>query len=242
MLEGSVDLEGQGQQNMIGPDLFGFYKCEVVDLLTQEESFPPFSFRTKEAVKVSPHVPENGKGADSFSHVSSLFRNSIENVIPDVKRELLKSSLRKSVSALTKEVDEVLDPVIRIRHVMSCLHSKTRESSGEKAPIAEDSSTLHCKKLKTSPSNSKGALSIDQSRDAEKETDVSVDLKLLLESEPILVEKAMIEQSDELFVMLNYMEKQLEGLLDVVVSKCRTRPKKNKMWKSGNIATQARSN
>lgn len=66
----------------------------------------------------------------------------------------------------------MLDPVIRIRHVMSCLHSKTRESSGEKAPIAEDSSTLHCKKLKTSPSNSKGALSIDQSRDAEKETDV----------------------------------------------------------------------
>ncbi|KNA19453.1 hypothetical protein SOVF_061480 [Spinacia oleracea] len=227
MLEGSVNLEDQGQQNRIGPDLFGFYKCEVVDLLTRDESFLPISSITKEAVKVSTVTPENGKGTDSCSHISSLFSNSIENVIPDFKREMLKSSLRKSVRALTQEVDEIFDPVIRVRHVISCLNSKRREISGGKAPIAEDSTTPRCKKLKTS-SSSKGELLVDQSRDAEKETDASVDLKLLLETAPILVEETMIKQSDELLVTLNYMEKQLEELLGVVVSQCRSMTQQEK--------------
>lgn len=66
---------------------------------------------------------------------------------------------------------QIFDPVIRVRHVISCLNSKRREISGGKAPIAEDSTTPRCKKLKTS-SSSKGELLVDQSRDAEKETDV----------------------------------------------------------------------
>ncbi|XP_021728538.1 uncharacterized protein LOC110695636 [Chenopodium quinoa] len=221
MLEGSVDLEDQSQQNRIGPDLFGFYMCEIADLLTQVDNFMPYSPRTKGATKVSSDVLESSKGTDTFSHASSLFSNSLENVIPDVKREMLKSSLRQSISTLTQEVDEVFDPVMRIRHVISCLNYKRREISSGKAPIVGNSTTLHCKKLKTSSSNAKERLLIDESRDSEKETDASVDLKVLLDSDPILVEETMIKQSDELLVMLNHMEKQLEDLLYTIVSKCR---------------------
>lgn len=212
--ESGVDRENK---SIMGPDLFGFYKCELVNLLSQDhnENVPP-------AVNVPP-----------FSGVSSLFSDSIENVVPDFKRELFKSSLRQGVRALTREVDEVFDPVIRIRHVISCLNSRRRENFGGEALVVGDSTTKNCKKLKTSSTNAKGEQLVDQSRDAEKEADVSVDLKLLLESDPIMVENSMTKQTDELISMLNHMEKQLEDLLHAVVSKCRpmTRQEKQHLQK-----------
>jgi len=108
MSKSSVDLEVLYQQNRIGPDIFGFYKHEIADLLAQDadELFLPLSSKAKEPVNVYPKAPENGKQPDP-SQVSSLFSNSIADEVPDFKRELLKSSLRQSVGALAQEVDEV---------------------------------------------------------------------------------------------------------------------------------------
>lgn len=233
MLEDSADLEVQGQQSRTRPDLVSFYKCQIVDLLTQDENFPRLSSSTKEAVKASADISNNGKGKNNFSSNTSLFSNSIGNVMPDFKRELLKTSLRQSVKALTQEVDEVFDPVIRIRQVMSCVKSKRKENSSGKAPILGNSPTMHSKKLKTSCSNAREGLLVDESRDAEKETDVDENLKLLLESEDFLVEEIMTKQSDDLYVMLNHLDDQLEELLYAVVSKCRlmTRPEKQHLRK-----------
>ncbi|KAL2904547.1 Transcription factor GTE6 [Bienertia sinuspersici] len=220
MPEGSVGLEIQGKQKRSRPDLVGFYKSEIVDVLTQNESFLPLSSSTKGGNRSS-NITENCEEMDSISCASSLFSNSIGNVIPNVNKELLKASLRQSVGALTREFEEVFDPVIRIRHVISYLNSKRKDNSSAKPPIFGNSTTLHAKKFKRSCLTSRRGPLVDQSRDAEKETDVDEDLKLLLESEPILVEEIMTKHSNELHKTLDHLEQQLEELLYVVVSKCR---------------------
>ena len=108
MPKSSADLEVLYQKNRIGPDIFGFYKHEISDLLAQDadETFLPLSSKPKESVNVYPKGPENGKQTDP-SQVSSLFSDSIRDGVPEFKKELLKSLLRQSVGALTEEVDEV---------------------------------------------------------------------------------------------------------------------------------------
>ncbi|CAO2829874.1 unnamed protein product [Amaranthus hypochondriacus] len=163
MAESSMDLEVQGQPNKIGPDIIGFCKSEILELLTLDESSLSLSFSTPQ---VSSDTPENVKETVEVSHVSTMFSNSMDDSISNIKRELLKTSLRKSVKAITHEVDEMLDPIIRLRHLMSCLGSK------RKAPIAEYSGTQHRKKLKISSSDGGRGLLVDQSGNADKETDV----------------------------------------------------------------------
>ncbi|GAB4847910.1 hypothetical protein Ancab_026970 [Ancistrocladus abbreviatus] len=94
MAEPSHGLGESDQQNRIGPDLFGFYAREVADLLSQNEEFLPFSSKATEAENGLMRVLENGKRTHNSSHVNPLFSNSMEGVVPDIKRELLKALLR----------------------------------------------------------------------------------------------------------------------------------------------------
>lgn len=228
-----MDLEVLYQQNRIGPDIFGFYRHEIVDLLAQDvdETLSQLTSRAKESVNVYPNAAqENGKQTDSTSRVSSLFSNSIQDAVPDIKKELLKSSLRQSVRALTQEVNEIVDPVIRIRHMISFLSSENQGLAG-KDPAGENSTEPPCKKQKTSSSNAKRDLFPDQKIDAVNETgEVNETLKFLLESEDSLqLKETITRHSDELDAELNHMQEQLEELLDAIVSKCRPMTRQEKL-------------
>lgn len=235
MPKSSADLEVLYQKNRIGPDIFGFYKHEISDLLAQDadETFLPLSSKPKESVNVYPKAPENDKQTDP-SQVSSLFSDNIRDGVPDFKRELLKSLLRQSVGALTEEVDEVVEPVIRARHIISFLRSKKQHLT-EEGPPGRDSLVQSCKRQKISSSKAIRGLCADKNIYANNEAgDVNEGLKFLLESEDSLqLEETITRHSDELDAVLNHMQEQLEELLDTVVSKCRlmTQQEKQKLCK-----------
>lgn len=231
MPHASADLDGSGERKWTGPDLFGFYLREIVDLLTQDEEFPPFPSKTEEAVKISSRVPENVQGTVNSSRVSSLFSNSLGDAIPDVRKELLNASMRQSVRALTQEVAEMIDPVMRVRQILSCIRSKKQHYEGE-VILDRDSPSPPCKKQKTSSSTGERDLFAVQNGDPEEETEVDEHLKFLLENEDtVQLEETITKHSDELDVTLTNMEQKLEELLGAVVSKCRlvTRQEKQQL-------------
>lgn len=97
-----------GQLGPIGPDYFGFYTCEIMELLSQDEDPLPSTSRTSEltrkkccGVRGKDTIDTSGRGT-----VSS-FSNSIGAGFTDFKKERLRSLLRQGVFDLAPEVDEV---------------------------------------------------------------------------------------------------------------------------------------
>ncbi|KAL9246108.1 hypothetical protein vseg_019685 [Gypsophila vaccaria] len=216
----NTEMEQQ-EANIIGPDLFGFYKREIVDHLTQtHDDFPPLTNPHSSAVDAPSRNTTNNNSSDE----ASLFSNSLEDAVPAFKRDLLKASLRQGVAALAQEVDEMIDPVMRIRHILACLDSKTNKSLEGEAVVGgeSDSTAPPSKKQKTWSLYDKENLLAEQSGDAVTETsEEDEDLKLLLQSNISVVEEIMTKQSNEHYATLNHMELQLEELLGAVTLKCR---------------------
>lgn len=115
MPENSGDLTA-GENNISGPDFFGFYASEVEKLLSQDDGLLPFPHqvshlagnlhevgREKGSTKNSCRTKENNAIIGS----ASLFSNGIGAPLSDSKKERLKSLLRQCVFTLTQEVDEV---------------------------------------------------------------------------------------------------------------------------------------
>ncbi|GMH06805.1 hypothetical protein Nepgr_008645 [Nepenthes gracilis] len=150
MSEPSRGFVASDEPDRISPDLFSFYTQEVVVLLSQDEDFLPFSSKDTEAGNAFTRLLGNDNGTDS-SCVNPLFCNSMDSALPDIKRELLKALLRQSVCALGHEVDEMQDPVIRVRQILSRLTCKKQNCSVENVSSRE--ATGPCKMLKT-PSSS----------------------------------------------------------------------------------------
>lgn len=98
MSEDSRGFAVSPEGNELGPDYFGYYKREVVELLSQDEDLLPCASQTSET---SGEV--GGKGNES----GPLFSNGIQSGLSDLKRERLKTLLRQGVKALTPEVEEV---------------------------------------------------------------------------------------------------------------------------------------
>lgn len=97
-----------GQLGPIGPDYFGFYTREIMELLSQDEDPLPSTSRTSEltrkkcgGVRGKDTIDTSGRGT-----VSS-FSNSIGAGFTDFKKERLRSLLRQGVFDLAPEVDEV---------------------------------------------------------------------------------------------------------------------------------------
>ncbi|XP_074309317.1 uncharacterized protein LOC141643878 [Silene latifolia] len=211
MAKDPTNVKTEPKSNIIGPDLFGFYKHEIVDLLNLDDNLQ-FSNSNSNSRKLV--------AANSSSPVTS-FSKSLDDSIPACKKDLLKASLRQSARALTREVDEMIDPVMRIRHIIACLKSKTNRNLDGEALLTGDLTSPR-KKQRTRASNGKEDLLTEQSRDAEPEiAEDDEDLKLLLGSKNSVVEEIMIKQSNEHYETLNYMELQLEEILGAVASKCR---------------------
>lgn len=94
--------------NNLEPDYFGFYKCEIAELLSEDEDFLPSSLQTPVSAEnfngnKTSHYRKEYNSASS----SSLFSNCIGPEVSGIKMGLLKSLLRQGVFALSEEVDEV---------------------------------------------------------------------------------------------------------------------------------------
>ncbi|KAL6520193.1 hypothetical protein OROMI_032373 [Orobanche minor] len=119
--------------NRIGPDFFGFYASEVAELLSRDEDLLPSCHSIshsvgnlrdevgKDKVLTKNSITIENKGINAYG---SLFSNGIGALLSEFKRERLKSLLRQSVFTLTKEVDEMIDPVVSICRIRSCLKCK----------------------------------------------------------------------------------------------------------------------
>ncbi|GAB2231253.1 hypothetical protein Droror1_Dr00027542 [Drosera rotundifolia] len=216
---------------MIGPDLFGFFAREVADLLSQDEDILPSSIES-EAGSMPIRVMDNGKVSESI--VNPSFVNSLGAALPNLKRELLMALLRQIVSNFTQEVDEMLDPVIRIRQMLSLLRGR-KNNSGRKIILGLRAREGSHKKLKVSASSSLAGIPAQQSMiNHGSDKEVNDDFKFLLETENSLqLEETVKKHSDEVSQTLSHMEQQLEELLDTVVSKCRqmTQPEKQQLLK-----------
>ncbi|XP_044465116.1 uncharacterized protein LOC123195469 isoform X3 [Mangifera indica] len=173
----------------------------------------------------------NVRGEDSTdgsgSGASSSFSNSIGAELSDFKMERLKSLLREGVFDLSPEVDEMLDPVIAMCQLQSQIRNRKSASKGHAVEVPfkkhKRSSSFSSTSIPGHPNplNSGSCKEVDD------------DLQFLLENNSLQVEQMTKKYSDELLETLGHMEKQLEELLNAVVSKCRpmTLSEKQELWK-----------
>ncbi|KAH9742608.1 NET domain-containing protein [Citrus sinensis] len=148
-----------GQLGPIGPDYFGFYTREIMELLSQDEDPLPSTSRTSEltrkkcgGVRGKDTIDTSGRG-----NVSS-FSNSIGAGFTDFKKERLRSLLRQGVFGLAPEVDEMLDPVIAMCQLQSQVRNRKCSPNVNEVACKGDAEQVPRKKLKTSIYSSHSSL------------------------------------------------------------------------------------
>lgn len=187
----------------VGPDYFGYYATEVVNLLSEDENILPDATQTYG----SPKNKYNDVGKklincnDIFS--SPLYSNCVE--LSDLQSDRLRSLLTQSAFSLSSEVDEVVDPIFSMYHLQFGLRSKNH-SLNHMATTSNDVQQIQQTLTQTSNANCQ----------------VSEDVQFLLENASVEVEEMVKKHSHDLSETLGYMEQQLELLLDAVMSKCRS--------------------
>lgn len=132
----SRDLVDSSEQGREAPDYFSYYKIETARVLSENED-----------ILIVPNGRECGKvnGKRKIDCVSCVdgppFGDSLGAVVSDLKKERLKAVLLQSANVLSKEVSEMLDPVLRM-HRMKCLvqrkNSSKDDSDEQLSPIKED--------------------------------------------------------------------------------------------------------
>ncbi|GER29524.1 transcription factor GTE6 [Striga asiatica] len=198
--------------NRVGPDFFGFFTTQVVELLSRDEGKDevplPLSHSISHLaneVREGKRSTKNSKSKENNCAIGSesLFDNGVGALLSDSKRESLKSLLRQSVFTLTKEVDEIVDPILSICRIHSCLKCKEHLLCLDASACKVDTQQPH-KKLKH------GCLIDD-------------DMRILLESDTTKVEELVKKQTNEFSttVKLHHMEKKLEELLNTLMTSCR---------------------
>ncbi|XP_073288766.1 uncharacterized protein [Primulina huaijiensis] len=198
----------------MGLDLFSLWTSEVAELLAQDEDLVPFlQNRSYIAGNINRVGSEKGitknscptKGKNIFNGSTSLYFNGAGSLLPEFKKERLKILLQQSVFTLSREVDELINPVLSLCRLRSCLRYKdSLRSSSIGLPQNIDESVHAHKKLKALPSSL-----------------VDDDMRLILEYDSTKVEELMNTHSDEIFSMLQHMEQKLEELLNAAMTTCR---------------------
>ncbi|KAK6155244.1 hypothetical protein DH2020_009492 [Rehmannia glutinosa] len=210
MSENLRDPTTSGVNNEVGPNFFGYYTSEVAELMSQDEGLLSFSHpishlagklhevgTEKGSTKNNKTIERNG-----INGSSSLFSDGIGALLSEFKKERLKSLLRQSVFTLTKEVDEMVDPVLSICRIRSCLKCKERLLSSNTSACKVDQPPQPHKKLKVSPEclSRPNACGTNPKNGSIMNSDTE-DGKKCAE--------------------LHYMEQKLEELLDVSMTSCR---------------------
>ncbi|GLT33177.1 hypothetical protein SLA2020_077860 [Shorea laevis] len=213
MSEAPRDLNDSTEQSRGGPDYFSYYTHEIARLLSENEDI------LVAPASNTPELPEgkcqriSGKERISYNcdNGGPAFSNSLGASVSDFKKERLNVLLMQSVNDLSKEVEEMLDPVLSMHRLKSQIRNKSSRDGG----AASNGDAGQVKELKMAPSS----LSTGVPANSSKEEDD--DLRFLLQSDSQLVEQTVKKYSDELSNTLGHMERRLEDLLDTLIAKCR---------------------
>lgn len=198
----------------MGLDLFGLCTSEVAELLAQDEDLVPFSHNRSNLVgNINEVRNEKGitknsclsKEKNIFNSSTSLYFNGVGASLPEFRKERLKILLRQSVFTLSREIDEVINPIISLCRLRSCLRYKDSLLSSSNGLSQNIDESIHREK------KHKALLS----------SLVNDDIRFLLENDSTKVEELMNTHSDEFFSMLQHMELKLEELLNAVMTTCR---------------------
>ncbi|XP_073222168.1 uncharacterized protein [Cicer arietinum] len=194
MSNASRRLVASDKYERVGPDFFGYYSSEVVNLLSRDEDILPVTTRISELPQNK--CGEGGKSlvSDSYNFSGPLYSNGVGTGLSDFEMDRLKLLLRQSAVTLSSEVDEVVDPVFSMYRLQSGLRSKTH-SLNLTTMTSDDVLQIPPKKQKvSSPSPSARPGPLAQTSDVNHQSSRK----------------------------LGYMEQRLELLLDTVMSKCRS--------------------
>ncbi|XP_057761396.1 uncharacterized protein LOC130981745 [Arachis stenosperma] len=218
MSEASKSLGGHER---VGPDYFGYYSSEVVNLLSQDEDVLSVATDASEVPQNKCGEGENNAVGTNGNCSGELFSDGIGAGLSDLKKDRLRSLLRQSVTTLSSEVDEVVDPVFAIHQLQSKQRSK-KQTLDHTAVASNNAQHIPCKKSKILSPPSSASLH-EQFSDVNPtcSAEVNDDLQFLLENDSVEVQEMVKNCANELNGTLEYMEKQLEVLLDAVTSKCR---------------------
>ncbi|KAK7395782.1 hypothetical protein VNO78_16352 [Psophocarpus tetragonolobus] len=223
MSHASRSFIASNKYKRVGPDYFGYYTSEVVNILSQEEDVSSVSTQALE-LSESKHEEARKKNLvrQSDNCSSPLYSNGVGVELSDFRKERLKSLLRQSVTILSSEVDEVVDPVFAAYHLQSKLKSKSH-SMNDTTTVSNNVVQIPSKSLKVS-STSSSDMFLEQTNDVNLKCNrkTSDDVQFLLENDSVEVTEMVKKYSNELSTTLGYMEEQLELLLDTIMLKCRS--------------------
>ncbi|KAG4938441.1 hypothetical protein JHK85_045188 [Glycine max] len=154
MSNASKSFVASDKYERVGPDYFGYYSSEVVNLLSQDEDVFPVSTQTPELPESKYEEGRKKNLVNQSDNCSGpLYSNAVGACLSDFKKDRLKSLLRQSVIALSSEVDQVVDPVFAAYHLQANLKSKS-QSLNDTATASDNVVQVPCKKLKMSSSSS----------------------------------------------------------------------------------------
>lgn len=108
MSNASKSFVASDKYERVGPDYFGYYSSEVVNLLSQDEDVFPVSTQTPELPESKYEEGRKKNLVNQSDNCSGpLYSNAVGACLSDFKKDRLKSLLRQSVIALSSEVDQV---------------------------------------------------------------------------------------------------------------------------------------
>ncbi|KDP36255.1 hypothetical protein JCGZ_09820 [Jatropha curcas] len=242
MSKNSEGLVASDDLSKVGPDYFTFYACEIKELLSQNEDCLPL------ATESTRNGCEKVRAQVKIEPSSSFFHNSVGAGLSDYKKERLNSSLRQTLAVLAPQVDEMLEPVVAMRKLQTEVRSRKlfsghkgtesegkmrqknpdkriKMSSSSSTTIATPTSPISsgtCKEFQCNANKNENESHFGSNTSSGKgDREGDGDLQFLLENDSSLVEETIKKYSDQLLTTLGHMEKQLEEILDTVVSTCR---------------------
>ncbi|KAK9117379.1 hypothetical protein Sjap_016326 [Stephania japonica] len=221
MQEASKASPCETEPNEVGREYFGYYIREIQELLSLKKDLlsplctgnPASSSGTCAKFKV------NAINVDC-KNSNSLFGNCLGDKLSDLERERLKASLKQSVTDLSREVDELVDPIFSMCRLKALLRNKEHLTNNANS-TGRNASESPLKKQRMSSSISSTSISTDAEVHASEyveEDFLDEDLRILQETEESETKEIMKKYSDELFDKLECMEQKLEELLDLVMS------------------------
>ncbi|KAF8028949.1 hypothetical protein BT93_E1580 [Corymbia citriodora subsp. variegata] len=150
------------ERNEEGPDIFGFYSRGVAELLGEEDDFLPFSEDTspREPVGAADKDADasgwDRKKGDGCSTSGALFDDGIAPGFSDTRRERLKSFLRRAAFDLSREVDKMHEPVLKLHQLQTHFRSSREQLSCSAASSDGDVVERPHKKINKFSSSSSG--------------------------------------------------------------------------------------
>ncbi|XP_047336521.1 uncharacterized protein LOC124940083 [Impatiens glandulifera] len=153
----SKDLSTSSEDNEEGPDYVSFYTSQITELLSKDILLPI--------------APQPSESNSSNTAPNPLFGNPFGNGLTDFKKSRLQPLLRQTVLRLSKEVDQMLDPVHSIHRIRKHMQSRKDIPSNFVAEASQDDArNSPNKKLKQSSLSSSVSIT---SNGTAKKCDVS---------------------------------------------------------------------